>query len=169
MICSISLFQFLMNKMRKLKKLLTDVCLVLMSGIIGSLVAGIIILLSISALQQSPFVTLIVATLFLPFHFYSFRRFFRDKEWLVILGRFILMVLISSFLVGLFKAALGSLKMENFYKYLLLLITPCLFLLITIYSFFSYFLPTNPLFVRFNKNIEVLISDSKKYGIWWNY
>jgi len=155
--------------MKKLKKLLSDLFLVLMFGIIGSLIAAITIFLSISALLQAPFITLIVATLFIPFHYYSFRRFFRDKEWAVFLGRFTIMILISSFLVGLFKAALSSLKVEDYLGFLMLLMFPCFFVLITIYNFFSYFLPTNSIFVRFNTYINNLIRGSKNYGIWWDY
>lgn len=155
--------------MKKIKTFFTNLFFTIFGGLLGSIICGLVFIISVSAFYQSPFSTLIFTFLFVPFHFYDFQNFIRDREWLVALGRFVSLLLITSFLVGFVKLSVGWDEPLLFFSTILVIIIPILFPFITIYLFFMFFLPNHSLFIRFNNQIDNLIRGGKIYGIFWDY
>lgn len=155
--------------MKRIKTFFSNLFWTLFGGLLGSIICGLIFIISFSAFYQSPFSTLIFTFLFIPFHLSDYQRFIQDKEWIALLGRFVSMLLISSFLVGFVKLSVGWDQPQYFFSTILVLIIPILFLLITIYLFFMFFIPTHHLFTNFNRRKDRLIRGGKVYGIFWDY
>lgn len=155
--------------MLRIKTFFINLFWIIFGGLLGSIICGLVFIISISAFYQSPFSTLIFTFLFIPFHLSDYQRLVREKEWIAFLGRFVSMLLISSFLVGFVKLSVGWDQPQLFFLPILALIIPILFLLLTTYLFFNFFLPTHYLFIRFNTQINNLIRGGKIYGIFWDY
>ena len=150
-------------------RIVRDLFFVLFAALIGCIVFSIIVMLAVTSVYQSPLVTVIVTLLFTPFHFSDFQRFAKEHEWSLIALRFILMAAISSFLVGLFRSALGYMSFDWFLPAIFMFTAPILFVVIATYLFFAFFFPKNSAFVRLNSWWSDLVRGGKIYGIWWNY
>ncbi|MEK7723654.1 MAG: hypothetical protein AAB336_04845 [Acidobacteriota bacterium] len=155
--------------MKKIKQFFINLFWTIFGGLLGSIICSLIFIISISAFYQSPFSTLIFTLLFIPFHLSDFQRFVREKEWLAFIGRFVSMLLISSFLVGFVKLSVGWNQPQPFFLPILIIAIPVIFILLTTYLFFNFFLPTSSLFIRFNNQINNVIRGGKVYGIFWDY
>ena len=107
--------------MRSVIRIIKDFFFVIFAALIGSIVFSLILMLGVTSIYQSPLVTVLVTLLFTPFHFSDYQRFVKEREWPLIALQFILMAAISSFLVGLFRAALGYLTVDWFLPALLIL------------------------------------------------
>lgn len=108
-------------------------------------------MVTVAAMYQSPLITLLVTLLFTPFHFSDLGRFAKECELSLIALRFILLATISSFLLGLFRAALGYMSVDWFLPYLFAFVTPIMFAFIATHLFLAFFFPKNSVFVRLNR------------------
>ncbi|MEQ1920873.1 MAG: hypothetical protein ABL952_00060 [Pyrinomonadaceae bacterium] len=150
-------------------RIVRDFFFVILAASIGSIVLSIILMLAVTSIYQSPLVTFLVTLLFTPFHFSDLRRFFREREFLLVATRFIFMTAISAFLVGLFRFALEYATVDWFLLPLLLVTVPILFALFATYLFFAFFFPKNSTYIRLNHWWNDLVRGGKIYGIWWDY
>ena len=155
--------------MRSVIRIIKNFFFVIFAALIGSIVFSLILVLGATSIYQSPLVTVLVTLLFTPFHFSDYQRFVRYREWSLIALRFILIAAISSFLVGLFRAALGYMMVDWYLPALFMFTAPIIFGLIGTYLFFAFFFPNNSAFVRVNGWWSGLVRGGKVYGIWWNY
>lgn len=155
--------------MTRLIRIIKDLFFVIFAALIGSIVLSIILVLAVTSIYQSPLTTSLVTLLFTPFHFSDFRRFFRERELLLVAVRFIFMSAISAFLVGLFRFALEYAAVDWFLLPLLLVTAPILFVLFATYLFFAFFFPKNSRYVRLNRWWNDLVRGGKIYGVWWDY
>ena len=150
-------------------RIVKDLFFVIFAALIGSIVLSMILMLAVTSIYQSPLITMLVTLLFTPFHFSDFRRFFRERELLLVAVRFVLMTAISAFLVGLFRFALEYAALDWFLLPLLLVTAPILFTLFATYLFFAFFFPKNSRYVRLNRWWNDQVRGGKIYGVWWDY
>ena len=155
--------------MRAVIRVVKDLLLLIVAAVVGSIVGSLMLMLAVTSIYQSPLVTLLVALLFTPFHLSDYKRFFEEREWSLIALRFVLLTAITSFLVGMFRAALGDMSLDWFLPVLLMFTAPVLFILIAAYLFFAFFLPDNSAFVGLNRWWNGLVRGGKAYGVWWDY
>lgn len=146
-----------------------DIFLLITAAVVGCIVGSLILMLALTSIYQSPLVTTLVAVLFTPFHLSDYQRFIKEREWSLILLRFVLLAAISSFLVGLFRAALGYLEFDWFLPVLLMATTPIVFVILTTYLVFAFFFPQNAAFLGLNRWWSARVRGGKVYGIWWDY
>jgi len=137
------------------------------SSLIASIVASLVLMLAITSIYQSPLVTLIVSLGFSPFHFSDLKRFIDGRDWLLVAVRFILLAAISSFLVGLFRLALGYNIVDLFVPYLLIVSIPIVFAVVATGMIFASFFPTNEFFVGLRRRWADFVAGGKAYGILW--
>ena len=152
--------------MKRFKEIISAIFWAVGGGIVWSIVSAIVILLMATSFLQAPIITIFVAICFVPFHYYDFKKFYEQKDWFIIGGRFFCMVLISSFLVGLFRLALESAEFRSvLWLYIFLVSLPILFILATTYLICNSLFPNGALI----KKLDNLIEGSKKLGVFWNY
>lgn len=143
-------------------------CILIIEAVVGTIVGSLLLMMAMTSIYQSPLITLAVAALFTPFHLSDYRRFMKEREWGLIALRFVFLVGISSFLVGLFRLALGYMVFDRVLPAILIFTAPLLFVLIVTYRFFDFFAPNNTAFVRLNRWWGDMVSGGKIYGVFWN-
>lgn len=75
--------------------------------LIGGIVGGLAIFLTIEFIRYAYFWALIVTGFFSLFHFNDLRGFYRSKDWLPFFGRLFYLFVISSYISGFFVFAAG--------------------------------------------------------------
>jgi hypothetical protein len=130
-------------------------------GIVGSLVFGIATMLAVASLLQTPLYTTLVIAFFIPFNFSDMRTMHRERRWIALAGRLIMLIVISSFIFGLIRFASGYGQFEAYFGWILALIVPVLFVGITAYAFCFFFFPTNRAFVWLQARYDDLILGGK--------
>lgn len=139
---------------------------VVFQSVIWSICSGLIFFMSITSLLQAPIITVFVTLCFSLFHLSDFQTFFKNRDWFIILGRFTCLLLMSSFLTGMFRLAFEAVEFNS-------LIPPVLSLAVLIVSFFVLLVYNFNLAFRPDgallKKLETIVEGSKRYGIFWDY
>jgi hypothetical protein len=126
-------------------------------------------MMAVGAATQLTINTLVVGALFLPFHASDIRGFYEERQWGLIVLRYLFLCLIRSFLVGLFGLTLGFIDIQWYLIYTLVLAAPTLFVVVFAYLVFAIFLPESSFFVRLKSWVDGQKVGGKLYGIWWDY
>ena len=115
-------------------------------GIVGSLVFGIAVMLAVASLVQKPLYTSLVIAFFVPFNFSDMRTMHRERRWIALAARLMMLIVISSFIFGLIRFASGYGQYEWYFGWILAVIVPVLFVGITAYAFCFFFFPNSRTF-----------------------
>lgn len=150
--------------MKRFIKIISDVFFAIILGFIWGICVVIVLFTIIFAFTQFPIITICLTLCFFPFHHSAFKRFYRQGDWFVIGGRVFCLLLISSFLVGLFMVGIEEVKLNpTVLAYIFLFSFPILFTAFTSYFIGESFFPHSTLM----RKIDNLVSGSKKLGIFW--
>ena len=154
--------------MAKIFNFFANIFYTLAAGFIGGSVGTLALLFSFTAVYQRPIVTVLVAAAYLPFHLSDLKKFWKERDWLLIASRFVLLTVICSFLVGLFGFTLGVVHIEWFTLVGMMVAAPILFILSAAYVFLACFFPTSRVFVGANRMWDDHIRGGKAYGVFWD-
>lgn len=130
-------------------------------GIVGSLVFGIAAMLAVAALVQTPIYTSLVIAFFVPFNFSDMSIMHRERRWVALAARLMMLIVISSFIFGLVRFASGYGQFEWYFGWILAVIVPVLFVGITAYAFCFFFFPNNRVYVWLQARYDDLIRGGK--------
>lgn len=130
-------------------------------GIVGSLVFGIAVMLAVASIVQTPLYTSLVIAFFIPFNFSDMKTMHRERRWVALAARLIMLVTISSFIFGLIRFASGYGQFESYFGWILAVIVPVLFVGITAYALCFFFFPNSRAFVWLQARYDDLIRGGK--------
>lgn len=115
---------------RKIHSFTTEFLWLIILWLIGGIVGGFGLFIVIGFTRRGFVYALLVTVLFLPFHISDYRHFFRQKNWIAIVGRSLSLYFIAAY-VGGFVATMGGLMSISIDVFDQLILLACLL--------FSYF------------------------------
>lgn len=113
--------------------LIKEVFYAFMFGAIGSLVVGIAATLAVASFIQTPLYTLLVVGFFIPFNFSDLKKTYLEHQWLTLAVRIIAILGISAFIFGLIRFSSGYGHFAPYMMWVLMVLVPILFILVTTY------------------------------------
>ena len=149
-------------KMAKVIESVKNLGYTFLFGVVGSLVFGMAAMLAVASLVQTPLYTSLLIAFFVPFNFSDMRTMYRERRWIALAARVIMLVSISSFIFGLIRFASGYGQFEWYFGLILAVTVPILFVGITAYAFCFFFMPNNRSFVWLLARYDDIIRGGKK-------
>lgn len=133
----------------------------------GGFIGGLVIFLTILFTRYGVIFAVIITALFLPFHISDLKAFFREKNYLVFLGRLFCLYLIASYIGGFVAMAGGLMKIGQNQFNLIALVISYLFsyAAITFFGSLTLFFPESHLM----KSWQRLYRGLFKIGVFWDH
>lgn len=133
-------------------------------GLIIGLIGGLIITMSLIAIHHKPLWCLGTTVFFMLFHLGDFKRFYREKNWMAVSGRIVVIFAIASFITSFIVLAIIDFDPSNLVDHIIIL-GSILFSIIaaTFLVFLEYYGRHTRLYKDFWKTIEGF----KVIGVFW--
>ena len=94
--------------MKKFFGQLKDFLFFTVVGVYWGFIGGIIISMGAFTVRYKPFWCLGFTAFFMLFHLSDFKKFYEERNWLSLTGRFIVLYAITSFIISIFFLAFGG-------------------------------------------------------------
>lgn len=138
------------------------------SALIGSIVATIMLALAGLTIYQSPIYTLVVASLFVPFHWSDLKRSWMQRRIVAVIGRVVILFLLASCVFGVVRFGSGYGEFSTFALPPMLVVLPLLFVIFGLYGCFATFWPDQRHFAALVEMGRYSSRVADESGVWTN-
>jgi len=133
-------------------------------GIYWGFIGGLIVSMALFTARHTPFWCLGFTGFFLLFHLSDFKRFFAEKNWLAVTGRFISLFAITSFIVSIFALAFGAFVSIDFFDVFgFLIVMPLSIITVTFWMLLKKYANQTWIYREFEKIVDGL----HVIGVFW--
>lgn len=152
--------------MRNFFEKVKDIFLFTIIGLFWGFIGGLIVSMTIFAARHKPFWCLGFTAFFILFHLTDFQKFFTDKNWMAIVGRFIALFTITAFIVSLFVFSLGAFEAADIFDILVFMISiPFSISAVTFWTLLKQYGNQTRLYIELAKVVDGL----HVLGVLWKY